>query len=134
MTEARESDQLTELEARYAALRQAARSSGAQAGDVLDAAFTELEGAIELIRAAGASPAEPGRRSPAESQPAGADSAERSLLRAMFAEAPVPLLLVTRDGTVQRVNRSAGDLIGPSPATRPAARLPRSSPCRRARR
>ena len=115
MTEARESDQLTELEARYAALRQAARSSGAQAGDVLDAAFTELEGAIELIRAAGASPAEPGRRSPAESQPAGADSAERSLLRAMFAEAPVPLLLVTRDGTVQRVNRSAGDLIGAKP-------------------
>ena len=115
MTEARESDQLTELEARYAALRQAARSSGAQAGDVLDAAFTELEGAIELLRAVGASPGEPGRRAPAESQPAGADSAERSLLRAMFAEAPVPLLLVTRDGTVQRVNRSAGDLIGAKP-------------------
>ena len=33
----------------------------------------------------------------------------------MFAEAPVPLLLVTRDGTVQRVNRSAGDLIGAKP-------------------
>jgi serine phosphatase RsbU (regulator of sigma subunit)/PAS domain-containing protein len=115
MTEARESDQLTELEARYAALRQAARSSGAQAGDVLDAAFTELEGAIELLRAVGASSGEPGRRSPAESQPAGTDSAERSLLRAMFAEAPVPLLLLTRDGTVQRVNRSAGDLIGAKP-------------------
>ena len=33
----------------------------------------------------------------------------------MFAEAPVPLLLLTRDGTVQRVNRSAGDLIGAKP-------------------
>ena len=115
MTEAPGSDQLTELEARYAALRQAARSKGAEPGDVLDAAFTELEGAIDLLRAAGASPSEPGRRPPAESQPAGTDSAERGLLRAVFAEAPVPLLLLTRDGTVQRVNRSAGDLIGAKP-------------------
>ncbi len=115
MTEALGSDQLTELEARYAALRQAARSTGAEPGDVLDAAFTELEGAIDLLRAAGASPSEPGRRPPAESQPAGTDSAERGLLRAVFAEAPVPLLLLTRDGTVQRVNRSAGDLIGAKP-------------------
>ena len=115
MTEAPGSDQLTELEARYAALRQAARSSGAEPGDVLDAAFTELEGAIDLLRAAGASPSEPGRRPPAESQPAGTDSAERGLLRAVFADAPVPLLLLTRDGIVQRVNRSAGDLIGAKP-------------------
>ncbi len=115
MTEAPESDQLTELEARYVALRQAARSAGAESGDVLDAAFTELEGAIDLLRAAGASSGERGRRAPAESQPAGTDSAERSLLRAMFAEAPVPLVLLTRDGTVQRINRSAGDLIGAKP-------------------
>ncbi len=115
MTEAPGSDQLTELEARYAALRQAARSSGAEPGGVLDATFTELEGAIDLLRAAGASPSQPGRRPPAESQPAGTDTAERSLLRAVFAEAPVPLLLLTRDGTVQRVNRSAGDLIGAKP-------------------
>jgi serine phosphatase RsbU (regulator of sigma subunit)/PAS domain-containing protein len=115
MTEAPEPDQLAELAARYAALRQAARSTGAEAGDVLDAAFTELEGAIDLLRAAGASDREPGRRPPAESRPAGADSAERSLLRAVFAEAPVPLLLLTRDGLVQRVNRAAGDLIGAKP-------------------
>ena len=115
MTEAPGSDQLTELEARYAALRQAARSTGAEPGDVLDAVFTELEGAIDLLRAAGASPSEPGRRPAAESQPAGTDSAERGLLRAVFAEAPVPLLLLTHDGTVQRVNRSAGDLIGAKP-------------------
>jgi serine phosphatase RsbU (regulator of sigma subunit)/PAS domain-containing protein len=115
MTEAPGSAQLTELEARYAALRQAARSKGAEPGDVLDAAFAELEGAIDLLRAAGATPSEPGRRPPAESQPAGTDSAERGLLRAVFAEAPVPLLLLTHDGTVQRVNRSAGDLIGAKP-------------------
>ena len=115
MTEVARPDQLTELEARYAALRQAARSASAKPGDVLDATFTELEGAIDLLRAAGASSGEPGRRAPAESQSAGTDSAERSLLRAMFAEAPVPLVLLTRDGTVQRVNRAAGDLIGAKP-------------------
>ncbi len=115
MTEAPGSDQLTELDARYAALRQAARSSGAEPGDVLEAAFTELEGAIDLLRAAGAAPGEPGRRPASESQPAGTDSAERSLLRAVFAEAPVPLFLLTPDGVLQRVNRSAGDLIGAKP-------------------
>ena len=115
MTEAPGSDQVTELEARYAALRKAARSAGTESGGVLDAAFTELEGAIDLLRAAGAPAREPGRRESAPGQPAGTDSAERSLLRAMFADAPVPLLLLTRDGTVQRVNRSAGDLIGAKP-------------------
>ena len=106
-------DQLAELAARYAALRQAARSEGAEPGDVLDAAFTELEGAIDLLRAA--APGEPGRRAPAESQPANPDSAERGLLRAVFQDAPIPLFLLTRDGTVQRVNRAAGDLIGAKP-------------------
>src|ERR1035437_7586569 len=53
--------QVTELAARYAALRQAARSRGAQPHDVLDAAFTELEGAIELLRAAEAGPGGSGR-------------------------------------------------------------------------
>jgi len=97
-------DQAAGLEARYAALRQAARAGGATPDDVLEAAFTELEGAIDLLRA-----------SPAESQPPGTDSAERSLLRAVFQDAPVPMFLLTRDGTVQRVNRSAGDLIGARP-------------------
>ena len=98
---------LAGLETRYAALRQAARSKGAQPGDVLEAAFTELEGAIDLLRAAGV----PGPGG----QPAGGDSAERGLLRAVFQDAPVPLFLVARDGTVQRVNRAAGDLIGAKP-------------------
>ncbi len=106
--------QVTELAARYAALRQAARSPGAEPSDVLEAAFTELEEAIDLLKAAEAEPGQPGRP-PAPSQPQGADSAERSLLRAAFQDAPVPLFLLTRDGTVQRVNRSAGDLIGAKP-------------------
>ena len=40
---------LAGLEARYAALRQAARSESGDPGDVLEAAFTELEGAIDLL-------------------------------------------------------------------------------------
>src|SRR6266699_2513494 len=108
-------DQVAELEARYAALQQAARSKGAEPGDVLDAAFTELEGAIDLLRAAEAAPGDPAHQAPAQSQPANPDSAERGLLRAVFQDAPVPLFLVTRDGTVQRVNRAAGDLIGARP-------------------
>jgi len=96
------------LEARYAALRQAARSDGGDPGDMLEAAFSELEGAIDLLRAAA-----PGGRG----EPAGvpADNAERGLLRAVFQDAPVPLFLLTRDGTVQRVNRAAGDVIGAKP-------------------
>ena len=108
--------QLTELEARYAALRQAARSPGAEPGDVLDAAFTELEGAIDLLRAGGAAPGGPAAAAQ-EQHPGGggSDSAERSLLRATFQDTPVPLFLLTRDGTVQRVNKAAGDLIGAKP-------------------
>jgi PAS domain S-box-containing protein len=95
------------LEARYAALRQAARSEGGDPGDVLEAAFTELEGAIDLLRAVA-----PVRRD----EPSGTPSdAERGLLRAVFQDAPVPLFLLARDGTVQRVNRAAGDVIGAKP-------------------
>jgi len=96
------------LEARYAALRQAARSDSGEPDDVLEAAFSELEGAIELLRAA----ASDGRGEPAGVP---ADNAERGLLRAVFQDAPVPLFLLTRDGTVQRVNRAAGDVIGAKP-------------------
>src|SRR4029077_19086002 len=98
---------LASLEARYAALRQAARSEGGDPGDVLEAAFTELEGAIDLLRSA-----VPGGRD----EPSGPPSdAERGLLRAVFQDAPVPQFLVARDGTVQRVNRAAGDMIGAKP-------------------
>jgi serine phosphatase RsbU (regulator of sigma subunit)/PAS domain-containing protein len=121
----RPSRQVTELAARYAALQQAARSRAAEPRDVLDAAFAELEGAIDLLRAAedrpagapggsGSAAAKPSGRA-AESQPPGSDNAERSLLRAAFADTPVPLFLLTKDGTVQRVNKAGSDLIGAKP-------------------
>ena len=110
MTEA--SDHVAGLSARYAALRQAAGSSGADSGGVLEAAFTELEEAIDLLRRAESAPrdARDGREPGAP-----ADTAERSLLRAVFQDAPAPLFLVAQDGTVQRVNRAAGELIGAKP-------------------
>jgi serine phosphatase RsbU (regulator of sigma subunit)/PAS domain-containing protein len=99
--------QVAALAARYAALRRAAGSKGADPGGVLEAAFTELEGAIDLLRGDDAAAR--------DSRDPGADTAERSLLRAVFQDAPAPLFLVARDGTVQRVNRTAGDLIGAKP-------------------
>ncbi len=39
---------------------------------------------------------------------------ERRLLRTVFQDAPVPLFLLERDGTVRRVNRQAGALLGSS--------------------
>jgi PAS domain S-box-containing protein len=107
MTEA--SDQVAGLSARYAALRQAAGSAGADRGGVLEAAFTELEEAIDLLRGAESAPRD------ARDSGAPADNAERSLLRAVFQDAPAPLFLVAQDGTVQRVNRAAGELIGAKP-------------------
>jgi PAS domain S-box-containing protein len=107
MTEA--SDQVAGLSARYAALRQAAGSAGADRGGVLEAAFTELEEAIDLLRGAESAPRD------ARDSGVPADNAERSLLRAVFQDAPAPLFLVAQDGTVQRVNRAAGELIGAKP-------------------
>jgi PAS domain S-box-containing protein len=109
LTDTPHPERVAELAARYAALLRSAQSRGAEPVELLDAALIELEGAIELLQAeAPAGGSAPG------GAPA-ADSAERQLLRAVFHDAPVPLFLVARDGTVQRVNRSAGDLIGVKP-------------------
>jgi hypothetical protein len=93
--------QVTDLEARYAALRQASKSAGAEPADVLDAAFTELEGAIDLLRTVAGTVGRPAARPSQGSQPPGSDSAERSLLRAAFQDAPVPLFLLAVHGLCQ---------------------------------
>jgi serine phosphatase RsbU (regulator of sigma subunit)/PAS domain-containing protein len=95
-----------ELAARVAALLQAARSKGAEPAELLDAALTELDGAVDLLRVAQAAADEPAQA---------LGTAERSLLRAAFADAPIPLFLLARDGTVQRANGLASDLIGAKP-------------------
>src|SRR5579859_7967686 len=104
------SAEVAELAARSAALRQAASSPGAEPGELLEAALADLEGAVDLLKAGQHPPA-----GQADRPDPGPESAERQLLRAVFQDAPVPLFLVARDGVVQRINRSAGELIGARP-------------------
>ncbi len=98
--------EIAAFRARSGALRQSAALPGAPLPQLLEAAFAELDGAIDAAA-----------RLRAEAVPAGdqgADStdAERRLLRAMFASAPVAMFLLDRDGTVRRANVRAGELLG----------------------
>jgi serine phosphatase RsbU (regulator of sigma subunit)/PAS domain-containing protein len=102
--------ELAELAARRDALQQSAGLPGAQLQPILDAAFAELDGAIDALTTLQAQAA---RKADAPSEQT---RAERRLLRAVFAEAPVALFLLERDGTVRRVNNRAGGMIGSSPA------------------
>jgi PAS domain-containing protein len=95
------------LEARAGELRSAALLPDADRGALLDAALADLEQAVTELREAGA------ERSTAQARSEAADS-ERRLLRTVFQDAPVPLFLLERDGTVRRVNRQAGALLGSS--------------------
>jgi PAS domain S-box-containing protein len=103
-------DQVAELEKRHAALRQAAGLPAADVGALLEAAFTELEGAIGLLAGPWANHGQvTGGRSTDQ------EGTERRVLRAAFADAPVPLFLLAGDGTVQRVNKAAAELLGSKP-------------------
>ena len=95
--------QLAELAKRHAALRQAASLPGVDVGSLLEAAFAELEVAIGLLAAplgtddqvdAGAT--------------GGSEATERRMLRAAFTDAPVPLFLLAKDGTVLRAREGRG--------------------------
>src|SRR6201986_5466144 len=103
--------ELAELAARRDALQQAAGLPGARIQPLLDAAFAELDGAIDALTALQAQTAARKADAPSEQT-----RAERRMLRAVFAEAPVPLFLLERDGTVRRVNNRGGAMIGSSPA------------------
>jgi serine phosphatase RsbU (regulator of sigma subunit) len=100
---------LADVAARRDALRHAAEIPGADAGALLDAALTELDGAIEALASALAGEAANGVA--AEGVPE-AVRAERRLLHAAFQEAPVPLFLLEQDGTIRRANNEAAALIG----------------------
>ncbi len=103
--------ELAELAARRDALQQAAGLPDAQLRPILDAAFAELDGAIDALTASRAQAADRKGDGPSEQT-----RAERRMLRAVFAAAPVALFLLERDGTVRRVNNRGGDIIGSSPA------------------
>ena len=102
---------LADLAGRRDALRQAAAMPGADPDALLDAAFTELDAAVEvlakLIQTAVGEP----DRTAGEALPVSL-SAERGLLRAVFQHAPAPLFVLEPDGTIRRANGRAGDLIG----------------------
>jgi len=104
-------NEISGLAARRGQLRQAAALPGAQLGQVLEAAFAELDGAIEALSAMRAEAA----GGPAAERLGGGPQADRRLLHAMFQEAPVPLFLLDHDGTVRRANRRAGHLLGFAP-------------------
>jgi|HubBroStandDraft_6_1064221.scaffolds.fasta_scaffold28113_2 serine phosphatase RsbU (regulator of sigma subunit)/PAS domain-containing protein len=101
------------LKERYAGLRQAAALPGADAKTVLQAAFAELDTAVDVLGAMRAGPV------PGLSQAAGpgpeALLTERRLLRAVFQDAPVPMFLLGPDATVQQVNTRAAELLGSGP-------------------
>ena len=103
-------EQLAGLAARRDALRQAARVPGADPEALLDAALTELDGAIDAL-GAGASVNGTEGEPVADALPE-AVRAERRLLHATFQLAPVALFLLERDGTIRRANGSAATLLG----------------------
>ncbi|MGH7513761.1 MAG: SpoIIE family protein phosphatase [Gemmatimonadales bacterium] len=96
------------IEARAGELRSAALLPDADRGALLDAALADLEQAVAALRTTAT------ERSSTQARNDAADG-ERRLLRTVFQDSPVPLFLLERDGTVRRVNRQAGALLGSSP-------------------
>src|SRR5580693_9677940 len=102
---------LGDLAGRRDALRQAAAMPGADPRALLDAAFVELDAAVEVLTKLAET--DLGETTPAG--PADSLSVERALLRAVFQHAPAPLFVLDPDGTVRRANGRAGQLIGAPP-------------------
>jgi serine phosphatase RsbU (regulator of sigma subunit)/PAS domain-containing protein len=100
------SESAADLAARRDAIRQAAGIAGADARELLDAALTELDGAIDALAARDVA------LKAGDGVPGSADPAERRLLHAAFQRAPVPLLMLERDGVIRRANAKAAALIG----------------------
>ncbi len=98
------------LKSRSAALRRAAANPRARQAALLDAALTELDGAIDALLAAGN-----GASAAGHGEQAGGLHSDRRLLQAVFAQAPVPLLVVDGDSTVRRANSAACELLGVGP-------------------
>jgi PAS domain S-box-containing protein len=102
------------LAERHAALRQAAAMPDADTGAILEAAFAELDAAMDML-ASGEPDDSQAEAGDGDHAPPDTLSSERRLLRAVFQRAPVPLFVLEQDGTVRRANAAAGDLVGSSP-------------------
>jgi serine phosphatase RsbU (regulator of sigma subunit)/PAS domain-containing protein len=102
------------IRARSAALQQAARLPRARTGELLAAALAELDSALVALAAdadgsAGMAAAETGPRSAAAQL---ALHSDRRLLQAVFAQAPLALLVIDQEGTIRRANAAACELLG----------------------
>ncbi len=102
---------LTDLATRRDALRQSVSLPGADPGSLIDAALTELDGAIEALADAVTAAAAPAGRgdAPPDGQPG---MAERRLLHAAFQRTPTALFLLEQDTTIRRANDQAATLLG----------------------
>ncbi len=103
--------ELGDLAGRRDALRQAAAMPGADPRALLEAAFAELDAAVEVLTKV----TEAGQPESAPAAQPDSLSAERTLLRAVFQNAPAPLFVLEPDGTVRRANNKAGRMIGAAP-------------------
>ena len=102
---------LTDLATRRDALRQAVSLPGADPGSLVDAALTELDGAIDALADAMAAAAAPAGRggAPSDGLPG---TAERRLLHAAFQRTPTALFLLGQDTTIRRANDKGAALLG----------------------
>ncbi|WP_030169015.1 SpoIIE family protein phosphatase [Spirillospora albida] len=99
--------EISDLEGRVGELRQAAGMPEPDLRATLDAALVELELAVTALRTIGTEP-------DTESAGSAAAENERRVLRTVFQDAPVPLFLLDRNGSVRRVNRHAAGMLGTS--------------------
>ncbi|HEX4092560.1 MAG TPA: SpoIIE family protein phosphatase [Trebonia sp.] len=100
---------LADLAGRRDALRQAVGLPGADPESLIDAALTELDGAIDALAVALTAAPVDRADAPPDGQPG---SAERRLLHAAFQRTPAALFLLEQDSTIRRANDRAAALLG----------------------
>jgi serine phosphatase RsbU (regulator of sigma subunit) len=100
---------LADLAGRRDALRQAVGLPGADPGSLVDAALTELDGAIDALSVALTAAPVDRSDAPPDGLPG---SAERRLLHAAFQRTPAALFLLEQDSTIRRANDRAAALLG----------------------
>jgi serine phosphatase RsbU (regulator of sigma subunit)/PAS domain-containing protein len=98
---------LAGLASRRDALRHATKVPGAAYEALLEAALTELDGAVEAL--AGEQAAVTGDEGTGTVE---ALRAERRLLLTMFQQAPISMFLLEQDGTIRRANARAAEMLG----------------------
>lgn len=103
--------EIAELDSRTAALRDAHTTSPGDAADTAEAALAELELAVELLRKC----RETATGDAGEERSHRRHDNERAVLRSVFAELSLPVLLLDRGGYIRRGNGAAAERLGSSP-------------------